>query len=119
MLAVTIISCSDTKSERSNALDDATWHLRSVTCECEPPQIDKDQYTFEFDLESNTVTVTNETNVNSNLLLESGTYDILQEEEKLTINGILYYYNITEEQLTLDENGQSVVDAPFYVFDKD
>jgi len=119
LLAFTVMSCSDDKSANNTLLGDEKWHLLDVSCECEPLLLEKGQYTFDFNLDNMTVTIVNNTNDDSDLLFPSGKYDIVKDDETLTINNILYYYSIKEDILILDENGASALDAPLYRFEKD
>ena len=113
-----LFSCneSDDTNQIMNELN-GDWNLVSVTCLCEPINLETGKHIWEFNLTENELNVTNNVSEELHTILETGTYDINVIDSKITILSIEYDFYFENEKLFLTNQPES--DGPIIEFIKD
>lgn len=93
------------------------WNLISVTCFCDPVNLETGQHIWEFDMNANKLHVTNNVTEDLHTILETGVYDISATSHTVTIQNIQYEYYFDNEKLFLADDPAS--DGPIIEFIKD
>jgi hypothetical protein len=113
-----LFSCneSDDTNQIINELN-GDWSLVSVTCLCEPINLETGEHIWEFNLTENELNVTNNVSEELHTILETGTYDINVIDSKITILSIEYDFYFENEKLFLTNQPES--DGTIIKFIKD
>lgn len=117
ILSGILCSCSD--SNENDAISDelnGEWNLISVSCLCEPVQLESGQHIWNFDLDNNELNVVNNVTEPLHTILETGTYVITVTDNKVTVQNIEYDYYFENGKLYLADNPES--DGPLIKFEK-
>ncbi|MGB3606547.1 MAG: hypothetical protein WA775_07430 [Psychroserpens sp.] len=112
-----LFSCneSDDNNEVTNELD-GQWNLVSVSCFCEPINLENGEHLWSFDINNSELIVVNNVTEPLHTLLETGTYDITVVNNNVTIQSVEYDYYFENGKLYLADNPES--DGPLITFVK-
>jgi|TARA_B110000090_G_scaffold28107_1_gene29169 hypothetical protein len=112
-----LFSCneSDDNNEATNELN-GKWNLVSVSCLCEPIDLETGEHLWNFDINNGELNVVNNLTEALHTLLETGTYDITVTNNKATIQTVEYDYYFENGKLYLADNPES--DGPLITFIK-
>ena len=112
-----LFSCneSDDNNEATNELN-GKWNLVSVSCLCEPIDLETGEHLWNFDINNGELNVVNNLTEALHTLLETGTYDITVTNNKVTIQTVEYDYYFENGKLYLADNPES--DGPLITFIK-
>jgi hypothetical protein len=113
-----LFSCnkSDDTNQITNELN-GDWNLISVRCFCEPINLETGEHIWEFNLTENELNVTNNVSAGLHTILETGTYDIIVIDSKITILNVEYDFYFENEKLYLTNQPES--DGPIIEFIKE
>lgn len=109
------ISCNTDDDSTANNPIAGIWKLIDVSCECAPPNFQAN-HIWNFNLNENTVTVTNEEDENLQIL-DSGNYDFILSTETITILEIPYEYFFEDSKLFIGYEYYS--DGPLMTFERE
>ena len=112
-----LFSCneSDDNNEATNELN-GKWNLVSVSCLCEPIDLETGEHLWNFDINNGELNVVDNLTEALHTLLETGTYDITVTNNKVTIQTVEYDYYFENGKLYLADNPES--DGPLITFIK-
>jgi hypothetical protein len=110
-----LFSCNknDDNNEVTNELN-GQWNLISVSCLCEPVDLETGEHIWNFDIDNNELNVVNNVTESLHTILETGTYNISVTTNKVTIQTIEYDYYFENGELYLADNPES--DGPLITF---
>ena len=113
-----LFSCNENAdtNQFTNELN-GNWNLVSVTCFCEPINLETGEHIWEFNLTENELNVTNNVSEELHTILETGTYDININDTKIRILNIEYEFYFENEKLFLTNQPES--DGPIIEFIKE
>lgn len=90
-------------SAQINTLE-GEWHLESVTCLCEPINLDIGEHKWNFDTDNNTLTIVNNVTEDMHTLFESGEYEYTISNSVIILNDLDYDVTFEEDDLYLGHN---------------
>ena len=90
------------------------WNLVSVSCLCEPIDLESGEHIWCFDINNSVLNVMNNVTESLHTLLETGTYDIIVTNNKVKIQTVEYDYYFENGTLYLADNPES--DGPLIEF---
>ena len=110
-----LFSCNknDDNNEVTNELN-GQWNLISVSCLCEPVDLETGEHIWNFDIDNNELNVVNNVTESLHTILETGTYNISVTNNKVTIQTVEYDYYFENGKLYLADNPES--DGPLITF---
>jgi hypothetical protein len=108
ILSGILFSCneSDGNNEINNELN-GDWNLVSVSCLCEPIDLETGEHIWNFDINNSELNVVNNVTESLHTILETGTYDITVANDKVTIQTVEYDYYFENGKLYLADNPES------------
>ena len=108
ILSGILFSCneSDGNNEINNELN-GDWNLVSVSCLCEPIDLETGEHIWNFDINNSELNVVNNVAESLHTILETGTYDITVANDKVTIQTVEYDYYFENGKLYLTDNPES------------
>jgi hypothetical protein len=106
---------NDDNNEVTNELN-GQWNLVSVSCLCEPIDLENGEHLWNFDINNSELNVVNNVTESLHTILETGTYDISVTSNKVTIQTVEYDYYFENGKLYLADNPES--DGPLIAFVK-
>ncbi len=116
VVMVVLFSCNNDSISTDSELE-GKWNLISVSCYCEPINLEKGEQIWIFDLSKNSLKVKNNVSEELHTILETGTYDIVLEGTKITILSIEYDYYFENGNLILSDHPES--DGPLISYVRD
>jgi hypothetical protein len=110
-----LFSCNknDDNNEVTNELN-GQWNLISVSCLCEPVDLETGEHIWNFDIGNSELNVVNNVTESLHTILETGTYNISVTNNKVTIQTVEYDYYFENGKLYLADNPES--DGPLITF---
>ena len=113
-----LISCNNNgdDNEITNPLN-GEWNLVYVSCECEPVDLEVGDNIWTFDISESKLNVINNVTEQLHTILETGSYDIIVTDNKVTIQTVEYDYYLENEKLYLADHPES--DGPLIEFIRD
>ena len=112
-----LTSCSKDGDNPINNDLNGKWNLISVSCLCEPINLNIGEHIWTFDISNNNLLVENNVTVQLHTLLESGNYEIKVNDNKVTIISVEYDYYFIDGKLYLADDPE--VDGPIIEFVRD
>ena len=100
---------SDEINEVPNELN-GQWNLISVSCLCEPINLETGEHLWNFDIANNELNVVNNVTETLHTILETGTYEITVANNKIAIQTVEYDYYFENGKLYLADNPE--LDGP-------
>ena len=110
-------SCNNDETNQITNELNGDWNLISVTCFCEPINLETGEHVWEFNLTENKLYVTNNVSEGLHTILETGTYDIKVIDSKITILNIEYDFYFENKKLFLTDKPE--LDGPIIKFIKE
>ena len=115
-----LFSCNESdenneNNEVTNELD-GQWNLVSVSCLCEPIDLQTGEHLWNFDINNSELNVVNNVTESLHTILETGNYDITVTNNKVTIQSVEYDYYFENGKLYLADSPES--DGPLITFIK-
>ncbi len=115
-LLTILFSCNTNDDDEIIDTLEGKWNLVDVTCACAPVDFEKGDHIWTFDLSEKKLTVVN--NKDENLqVLETGSYDFILNNNKITILTVEYDYYFKEAKLYLADRPEA--DGPLIEFLRD
>ncbi len=117
LIISTLSSCNkDPKQVESSQSLNGEWSLVNRSCFCDPINFVPGDNNWNFDVANQKLMVTNQTAIQSNYILPTGSYDFQYTDNQITINEIQYDYYFQEGKLYLGH--QHEADGPLLEFTK-
>lgn len=112
-----LISCN--KSDNNTALNqlNGEWNLVMVTCECETISLEAGQNIWLFNVQESKLEVTNNVTEQLHTIPETGMYDIVLAQNKVTFKEVVYDYYFENGKLFLADHPE--LDGPLIEFVRD
>ncbi len=112
-----LFSCneSDDNNGVTNELN-GQWNLVSVSCLCEPIDLETGEHLWNFDIDNSELNVLNNVTESLHTILDTGTYDITVTNNKIVIQTVEYDYYFENGELYLADNPE--LDGPLITFRK-
>ena len=115
-----LFSCNESdenneNNEVTNELD-GQWNLVSVSCLCEPIDLQTGEHLWNFDINNSELNVVNNVTESLHTILETGNYDITVTNNKVKIQSVEYDYYFENGKLYLADSPES--DGPLITFIK-
>jgi len=118
ILSSILLSCdNDDESTLSTNELNGQWNLVSVSCECEPINLEVGEHLWTFSPDKEELAVVNHVEEPLHTLLETGTYDLTVTENTVTIQSTEYEYYFEDDELFLADRPES--DGPLITFVRD
>lgn len=127
LLVLTISACSDSREMTLEELTplDGYHSLVEIVCECIPPEVTDFQQQWRFDLDNSIVDVVVIDEIEIGLILEQGRYEVTMIDTSYSWGGVAtmlrfdnrdFFYNTTEQGITLSDPGAEVDAGSYYIF---
>lgn len=107
-------SCTEDEPILNAEMIEGSWNLISVSCECQPVDLESGEHIWNFDVVIDKLIVTNNVSAELHTILATGNYDIAVTETHVALQGVDYDYYFEDGNLFLSNHPES--DGPLIKF---